>query len=197
MSGGVPNRAEPVIQTVTGLRAMAGHDGLALIAGGRWSDLDDAMATSILRRMEAEPSGHLVYGVTQPGVDYHWYRLESDGTWSGKHGMGNVAGGMADPRLTGDRASSGLHYAEDAGFFWCGPGAVTLGPTGPLENVVKTFPAGAVVSDMGGNPTVRYFGGGNVLVLPGSRLAEDTIARPDDRLGIVRLYYRSDWGMLP
>lgn len=60
--------------------------------------------------------------VVDPGVDYHWYRQNPDGTWSGKSGhtavtdldaSGNV---ITDPR-TADRNYGFLNYSEFGGFF--------------------------------------------------------------------------------
>lgn len=63
--------------------------------------------------------------VVDPGVDYHWYRQNPDGTWSGKSGhtettdldaSGNV---IYDPR-TADRNYGFPNYTEFGGFYCVG-----------------------------------------------------------------------------
>lgn len=63
--------------------------------------------------------------VVDPGVDYHWYRQNPDGTWSGKSGhteatdldaSGNV---IYDPRAA-DRDYGFPNYTEFGGFYCVG-----------------------------------------------------------------------------
>ncbi len=72
---------------------------------------------------QACPAGtYKVALVVDPGVDYHWYRQNPDGTWSGKGGHGaatdlDASGNViTDPR-TADRNYGFINYYEFGGFF--------------------------------------------------------------------------------
>lgn len=75
--------------------------------------------------------------VVAPGKDYHWYRQDSDGTWSHKPGQTEAtnrdASGNAitDPR-TADRSYPGLNYSDFCGCFCCIPGTVNKSGPGPI-----------------------------------------------------------------
>jgi hypothetical protein len=78
----------------------------------------------------------LVYtaSTTDPNnQDYHWYRQDSDGTWSGKPGPGQAtnldASGniITDPR-TADRNYGGLNYDGFFGCFCVPKNGITTGP---------------------------------------------------------------------
>jgi len=68
------------------------------------------------------PNGHVVALVIDPGNDFHWYRMEADGTWTHKPGstpatsLDNSGNPITDPR-TADRDG----YTDFGGFFWVGP----------------------------------------------------------------------------
>jgi len=60
--------------------------------------------------------------VFDPGTDYHWYRQNSDGTWSHKPGPENVtkydgAGHIIMDPETCDRTSNGLNYSLFLGYY--------------------------------------------------------------------------------
>ncbi len=80
-------------------------------------DVDDLCGASCL------PEGHIVALVIWPGVDFHWYRMESDGTWSHKPGraaatrLDNSGNLITDP-WTADRGN----YTVFCGFFCVGTG---------------------------------------------------------------------------
>jgi hypothetical protein len=72
------------------------------------------------------PSGtYKVALVVDPGVDYHWYRQNPDGTWSHKPGHSEVtdldASGarVVDP-ATADRDYGFINYSEFGGYFCTG-----------------------------------------------------------------------------
>jgi hypothetical protein len=75
--------------------------------------------------------------VVAPRTDYHWYRQDSDGTWSHKPGQteatnkdasGNT---ITDPR-TADRNYPGLNYTDFCGCFCCNPSKVNKSGPGPI-----------------------------------------------------------------
>ena len=97
--------------------AAAEADGLIPVA-----DISDACGNSCF------PNGHIVALVIWPGVDFHWYRMEADGTWTHKPGetapinLDQSGKPITDPR-TADRGG----YTEFCGFFCTSPGLVISG----------------------------------------------------------------------
>jgi len=74
----------------------------------------------------AKAGYNIVAGVVAPGQDYHWYRQDSDGTWSHKPGFCRAsqtdASGhsITDPK-SADRdysSTGGPNYSEFAGYFY-------------------------------------------------------------------------------
>lgn len=77
---------------------------------------------------ETCPSGtYKVALVVDPGVDYHWYRQNPDGSWSHKPGHGEVTdvdasgASVVDP-ATADRDYGIVHYSDFGGYFCTGSG---------------------------------------------------------------------------
>ena len=83
-------------------------------------DIDDLCHTSGL------PEGHIVALLVWPGYDYHFVRLEADGTWSSKYGylpatiLDNARQPIKDPRTAFFGTFSGVGF-RFCGFFWVGP----------------------------------------------------------------------------
>ena len=74
------------------------------------------------------PEGaYLVAIFVEPGVSYHWYRQNPDGTWSHKYGTGAVSNYDAegniiyDPYLANRYYGSGANYSMLIGFFYVTP----------------------------------------------------------------------------
>jgi len=71
--------------------------------------------------------------VADPGVDYHWYRLDNDGMWSHKPGHGNAtnkdASGnpITNPRAA-DRDYGRVNYKDFCGYFYVPAAGVRTGP---------------------------------------------------------------------
>ena len=63
---------------------------------------------------EGMEGGYAVLLVVSPGYDYHWYRQDSDGTWSHKRGDYPVETGVADPILDAQK----LGYIDIVGYFY-------------------------------------------------------------------------------
>lgn len=63
---------------------------------------------------EGMEGGYVVLLVVSPGIDYHWYRQDSDGTWSHKRGVYPVETGVADPILDAQK----LGYIDIVGYFY-------------------------------------------------------------------------------
>ena len=66
--------------------------------------------------------------VVDPGVDYHWYRQNPDGSWSHKPGHGEVtdvdaAGNTVLDPATADRDYGFINYSEFGGYFCTGAAA--------------------------------------------------------------------------
>lgn len=80
-------------------------------------DIDDLCRTSGL------PQGHIVALLVAPDIDYHFVRLEADGTWASKPGNGpattldNSGQAIKDPR------TANLTPYRFCGFLWVGPNA--------------------------------------------------------------------------
>ena len=74
-----------------------------------------------LRRTSGLPQGHIAALLVWPGTDFHWARLEADGTWAHKPGnlpatnLDNSGQPITDPRI----ANFSPYYF--CGFFWVGP----------------------------------------------------------------------------
>ena len=75
------------------------------------------------------PSGtYKVALVVDPGVDYHWYRQNPDGSWSHKPGHSEVtdvdaAGNTVLDPATADRDYGLINYSEFGGYFCIGDAA--------------------------------------------------------------------------
>ena len=78
-------------------------------------DIDDLCHTSGL------PEGHIVALLVWPDVDYHFVRLEADGTWSSK--AGNSAATTVDDsgQPMKDPRTAKLGGYKFCAFFWVGP----------------------------------------------------------------------------
>lgn len=63
---------------------------------------------------EGMEGGYAVLLVVSPRYDYHWYRQDSDGTWSHKRGDYPVETGVADPILDAQK----LGYTDIVGYFY-------------------------------------------------------------------------------
>ena len=81
------------------------------------------------------PGYYPVALVMDPGVDYHWYRLDSNGSWS--HKPGNTAatnvdasGNVITNPETADREYDFVNYREFCGYFYV-PSASGVVRTGP------------------------------------------------------------------
>ncbi len=69
------------------------------------------------------PNSHKVFLVVDPGNDYHWYRLDSNGLWSHKPGSTKVTNLDASGRLitnpeTADRNYGAVNYTDNGGYLW-------------------------------------------------------------------------------
>ncbi len=72
------------------------------------------------------PEGHIVAMlVLPPSLDFHWVRMEADGTWSSKAGVNpattldNAGQPITDPRTANWQTLFGTY--QFCGFFWVGP----------------------------------------------------------------------------
>jgi RHS repeat-associated protein len=78
--------------------------------------------------------GYRVYLVVDPGSDYHWYREDSNGKWSQKHGsmpVDNVdASGrpITNPERANHNYGRGTNYSQPGGYLWVPPGFQFRGP---------------------------------------------------------------------
>lgn len=74
--------------------------------------------------------------VMDPGVDYHWYRLDDNGRWSHKPGNASATDQDASGRPitnpeTADRdySASGLpNYSQFCGYYYVPSGGIRTGP---------------------------------------------------------------------
>jgi len=71
--------------------------------------------------------------VVDPGVDYHWYRLDSNGRWS--HKPGNTAatdldasGAQITNPETADRDYGSVNYSQFCGYFYVPTGGIRTAP---------------------------------------------------------------------
>jgi hypothetical protein len=78
-------------------------------------DLADLCATSGL------PEGHIVALLIWPGVDFHWLRMEADGTWSHKMGSFSPTARDNSNRVITDPRTANFGNYQFCGFFWVGP----------------------------------------------------------------------------
>lgn len=92
--------------------------------------LEDAQATGVFMEVSSRDSvcpegSYKIALAVDPGVDYHWYRQNPDGTWSHKPGhteatdrdaSGNV---IWDPEAA-DRDYGSVNYSEFGGYFCTG-----------------------------------------------------------------------------
>ena len=58
--------------------------------------------------------GYAVLLVVKPKGDYHWYRQDSDGTWSHKPGSTKVIKGVENPKKDAKKRG----YTHDLGFYY-------------------------------------------------------------------------------
>ena len=108
---------------------------LADVAVGRIKELvlaDAEAAGFTFEEVTAEatcPSGtYKVALVVDPGVDYHWYRQNPDGSWSHKPGHSEVtdldaAGNSILDPASADRDYGFINYSEFGGYFCTGAAA--------------------------------------------------------------------------
>jgi hypothetical protein len=74
--------------------------------------------------------------VVDPGVDYHWYRLDNDGRWSHKPGNTDArdvdaSGNPITNPETADRdysSSGGPNYSSFCGYYYVPAGGIRTGP---------------------------------------------------------------------
>jgi hypothetical protein len=79
-------------------------------------DIDDLCHTSGL------PEGHIVaLLVWPPDIDYHFVRLDADGTWSGKYGTGRATTLDDAGQPIMDPRTARFVTTQFCGFFWVGP----------------------------------------------------------------------------
>jgi len=99
----------------------------AAVSDGLKADVDlaDLCHTSGL------PEGHIAALLIMPPlIDFHWVRMEADGTWSSKAGsysattLDNAGQPITDPRTANWQTPFGTY--QFCGFFWVGPGVNIL-----------------------------------------------------------------------
>jgi len=77
----------------------------------------------IERNEKSSPNNYKVALVISPGVDYHWYRQNSDGTWSHKlasnpsQNCDSDDDLIYDPEYCNREYSYGLNYTQFCGFY--------------------------------------------------------------------------------
>lgn len=74
--------------------------------------------------------------VSDPGVDYHWYRLDDNGTWSHKPGNTNAtnvdaSGNPITNPETCNRDYGSVNYKDFCGYFYVPAGGIRTGPAPP------------------------------------------------------------------
>lgn len=69
-----------------------------------------------------KPGYYPVALVADPGVDYHWYRLDSNGKWSHKPGSTNATNVDASGNLITDPKAANMDYSDRGGpnYKFCG-----------------------------------------------------------------------------
>lgn len=81
---------------------------------------------------QCKPGSYKVALVIDPNTDYHWYRQNSDGTWSHKPGgdfvrnfdyQNNI---IVDPELCDRRSNGGLNYTIFCGFYEVNVSSINL-----------------------------------------------------------------------
>ncbi len=78
---------------------------------------------SVDENQKCENGSYKVALVIDPGTDYHWYRQNSDGTWSHKPGGGCVRNHdysnslIYNPKFCDRRSDGGLNYTTFCGFY--------------------------------------------------------------------------------
>ena len=80
-----------------------------------------------------KPGYYPVALVVDPGVDYHWYRLDDNGRWS--HKPGNTSATNVDASgnpitnpKTADRDYGSVNYKDFCGYFYVPAGGIRTGP---------------------------------------------------------------------
>ncbi|MGH9632162.1 MAG: hypothetical protein ACRD7E_27980 [Bryobacteraceae bacterium] len=71
--------------------------------------------------------------VVDPGVDYHWYRLDDNGKWSHKPGNTpatnvDASGNAITNPEAADRDYGRVNYSQFCGYFYVPSGGVRTGP---------------------------------------------------------------------
>ncbi len=81
----------------------------------------------------AKPGYYPVALVVDPGVDYHWYRLDENGRWSHKPGNTDARGvdasgnPITNPE-TANRDYGAVNYTDFCGYFYVPAGGIRTGP---------------------------------------------------------------------
>lgn len=80
-----------------------------------------------------KPGYYPVALVVDPGVDYHWYRLDNNGRWSHKPGNTNAtdtdaSGNPITNPETANRNYGSVNYREFCGYFYVPAAGVRTGP---------------------------------------------------------------------
>lgn len=80
-----------------------------------------------------KPGYYPVALVMDPGVDYHWYRLDSNGRWSHKPGNGNAtnvdaSGNPITNPETANRNYGAPNYSQFCGYYYVPAAGVSTGP---------------------------------------------------------------------
>jgi hypothetical protein len=83
-----------------------------------------------------KPGFYLVALVSAPGEDYHWYRQDSNGLWSQKHGNAPVTNLdesghlITNPETCNrDGTAAGMpNYTDFCGYFYVPAGGIKTGP---------------------------------------------------------------------
>ncbi len=83
-----------------------------------------------------KPGFYLVALVSAPGEDYHWYRQDSNGLWSQKHGNGpatnlDESGNLITNPETCNRDGSAAgmpNYTDFCGYFYVPAAGIRTGP---------------------------------------------------------------------
>jgi hypothetical protein len=99
----------------------SGNDCQSLTIGAIYDGLQAGVDLADLCHTSGLPQGHIAALLVWPGTDFHWARLEADGTWSNKGGPYEAS--MTDyawqPILDPRTADFGDY--KFCGFFWVGP----------------------------------------------------------------------------
>lgn len=109
------------IRTDTFAAPGGGYDCQSMTSGAISDGLQAGVDLADLCHTSGLPQGHIAALLVWPGMDFHWARLEADGTWSNKGGTYEAS--MTDyawqPILDPRTADFGDY--RFCGFFWVGP----------------------------------------------------------------------------